>query len=424
VGKEIRDIDLLVVAPYVPDFDRQSGSFRFHQVLQMLAQRYRVAFLGVLELEGHPAERYVEALKNLGIEVYRAPTVDIRDLLDQVRLGVLFEYYGPGIRGLRRVRLARPDLRIVVDSVDVHYLREIRASEFSRRPERARRRALRTMRRELRVYREADVVMTVTQEDRRELERHVLNTMMAVIPNVHRVREGPPPFLVRQSNSMLFVGAFTHAPNADAMLFFCGEILPLIREKLGKVRVTIVGPNPPRAVVGLASDEVVVTGWVPSVRPYLDSHRVVIAPLRFGAGMKGKVGEAMAEGVPVVTTSVGAEGMELEDGRTAMIGDSPEAFAAAVIRVCTDANLHARLSAEGQAHVRARWEFAAVEREVAKTFETVESVTPKTLSYGGRVAAHLQEGYARSRLEWKTKRLGSIAEWYLRKIWGSKRTHR
>jgi len=79
---------------------------------------------------------------------------------------------------------------------------------------------------------------------------------------------------------------------------------------------------------------------VPDVTPYLDSHSVAMAPLRFGAGMKGKIGQALAAGLPVVTTSVGAEGMDLEDGKTALIADSPEAFAKAVVRLCTDRHLH------------------------------------------------------------------------------------
>ena len=106
------------------------------------------------------------------------------------------------------------------------------------------------------------------------------------------------------------------------MLFFCRDILPMVKRALGRVEVTIIGDRPPPEILDLAGDGVVIAGWVPEVTPYLDSHCVAIAPLRFGAGMKGKVGQALAAGLPVVTTRVGAEGMHLEAGKAALIADS------------------------------------------------------------------------------------------------------
>ena len=133
--------------------------------------------------------------------------------------------------------------------------------------------------------------------------------------------------------SILFVGDFRHAPNADAVLFFYRHVLPLVRRSLRDVAVTIVGDAPPREVRALSSADITVTGWVPDVEPYLTTHCISIAPLRFGAGLKGKIVEAMATGLPVVTTPVGAEGMELVHGSTALIAESPEAFARAVIQL-------------------------------------------------------------------------------------------
>jgi GT2 family glycosyltransferase len=106
-------------------------------------------------------------------------------------------------------------------------------------------------------------------------------------------------------------------------------------------------------VQALAGENVTVTGWVPAIEPYLRRARVSIAPLRFGAGVKGKIAEAIAAGLPVVTTSIGAEGMELSDGDHALIADDPEAFAQAVVRLCTDDALWCRIATQAPAHLDA-----------------------------------------------------------------------
>ena len=291
-------IDVLVVAP-VPDFDRASGSLRFYSMLRMLARRYRVTLLGWVDVADTRSPRYV------------------------------------------------------------HFLRELRGARYSANPRRATLKAWRTKRRELGVYAQADLVLTVTENDRAEILGELPNARVALIPNIHEARNTAPALAERRPRSLLFVGGFAHPPNVDAMLFFCHDILDLVRRRLGQVELTIVGAQPPREIAALAGDGVVIAGWVPDLTPYLDSHCVGIAPLRFGAGMKGKIGQSLASGLPVVTTTVGAEGMDLEDGKTALIADSPAAFAEAVVRLCTDAQLHRDLSEAGRSHVRRRWDVAA-----------------------------------------------------------------
>jgi hypothetical protein len=338
-GRELADIDVLVVGP-VPDFDRASGSLRFYLMLQMLARRYRITLLGWIDAGNPQSQRYVRALEEAGVAVQVVSRADLIGgmgrILGRVGLCVLFESFTSAERVLGRVRMQRPDLPVAIDSVDVHFLREMRGVPYSTRPWLATHKARRTKRRELGVYRQADLVLTVTGNDRTEILRELPDARVAMVPNIHEVREDVPGLEERRRNSVLFVGGFAHPPNVDAVLFFCREILPLVRRALGHIEVTIIGAGPPKAVMDLGSDGVLVAGWVPDVTPYLDSHCVAMAPLRFGAGMKGKVGQALAAGLPVVTTSVGAEGMDLEDGNTALIADSPEAFAEAVVRLCTD----------------------------------------------------------------------------------------
>ena len=415
--------DVLVVAPFVPAFDRAAGWLRLFLMLRMLAGRYRVEFLGRVDAGDPESARYVRALEEIGIDVQAAPQVKVADLVGRVGLCVLFEFFTTAEGALARVRMRRPDLPVVVDSVDLHFVREMRAARYANRPWLARLKAARTKRRELRAYARADLILAATENDKTEILRELPSARISVIPTIHEVRDAVPRFDERRRNSVLFVGGFVHAPNVDAVLFFWREVLPLVRRVLPDVKVTIVGDRAPREILELGGDGVVVTGWVPEVVPYLDSHCVGIAPLRFGAGMKGKVGEALAAGLPVVTTSVGAEGMDLEDGKTAMIADSPDGFAAAVVRICTDPVLHRRLSEEGRAHARRRWDVASVERRLLEAVESLRGLAPKPMSATDRVATAAQDAYMRSGLARRVERAGSVATWYACRVGRTFRKH-
>jgi glycosyltransferase involved in cell wall biosynthesis len=182
---------------------------------------------------------------------------------------------------------------------------------------------------------------------------------MTVLPNVHAVYPPADPAMA-MPNSMVFVGGFQHEPNVDAMLYFCGEVMPLIKKQIPNARLSIVGSNPPAAIQALASESIDVTGYVPDTTPYLEKSSVSIAPLRYGAGMKGKIGEAMSHGLPVVTTSVGAEGFGMTPGEHILVGDSAAEFAEHVIRLMQDQTLHERIRLAGWEFIRSRYSVDAV----------------------------------------------------------------
>ena len=373
---------LLVVAPSAPAFDRLAGSLRFFTMLRILSREYRIIFLGGIKPGG---ERHVAALRSLGVDFHDAASTTVEPLLPAVDVGVFFEFYHSAEDIIDTVRRQRSDLPVVVDSVDLHFVREGRAAAYADRPDTADRRALDTRRRELEVYRKADAVIVVTEDDKQTLLKFVPNSRVAVVPTIHEVADEVPGFHARTPNSLLFVGGFEHSPNVDAVLFFCREILPLIRQSVPDITVTIVGDGAPEAIRDLASAVVNIAGWVPDVKPYLNSHLVSIAPLRFGSGMKGKVSEAMANGLPVVVTTVAAEGMELSDGVTALIADSPEDFAKAVTRLLTDPTLHERLSTNGRHVVRTRWSEAVAAQHLLALMRILPDVRPKRASLRKRV---------------------------------------
>jgi polysaccharide biosynthesis protein PslH len=160
--------------------------------------------------------------------------------------------------------------------------------------------------------------------------------------------------------SLLFIGKMSYPPCADAVLFFCEEVLPLIRRALGKVEMWIVGREPPPEVVRLEGDGVHVTGWVDEVEPYYRQSTLCVVPLRAGGGTRLKVLEAMALGRPVVSTRIGCEGLDVVDGQHLLIADDAVAFAEQTIRLLTDRALYERVAAAARSLVVRNYDWEAI----------------------------------------------------------------
>jgi glycosyltransferase involved in cell wall biosynthesis/GT2 family glycosyltransferase len=359
-----RRLRILVVHSELPLHDRHSGSLRLFRLLELLAHDgHAVTFLA---RRGVGQERYVAELTALGIDVHpvdRArlrelgahlpgPELDFGELCANGRFDVaVLSFYDLAEQYLPLLRRHSPLTRIVVDTVDVHHVRERRGAELSGDPLRLAA-AERTREREQAVYGAADALIAVSEDDAAALRELAPEVPVHVVSNVHAAAPAGPGFAAR--DGLVFVANFAHAPNVDAILDFHATTWPLVCTALPGARLTLVGSDPPIAVRALADDpQVEVTGWVESTLPYLDAARVSIAPLRYGAGVKGKVGEALSHGLPVVATTIGAEGMGIVNGEHALVADGPEAFAAAAARLHEDRPLWERLAAAGRAHVEA-----------------------------------------------------------------------
>jgi glycosyltransferase involved in cell wall biosynthesis len=184
------------------------------------------------------------------------------------------------------------------------------------------------------------------------------------VSNIHPSRSKEiPPFEGRRD--ILFIGGFEHTPNVDAMLWFTAEIMPRILAELPDARLHIVGSKMPDQIAALASENVITHGYVADVEPLFASCLLSVAPLRWGAGVKGKTNQSMSYGVPVVSTSVGAEGMHLVHNENVLIADEPADFAAEVVRLYRDAALWRKLSRNGRRNIEEHFSFAAAKRNLA-----------------------------------------------------------
>jgi GT2 family glycosyltransferase len=321
----------------VPSPDRDAGSLRMLMILKTLAAWSHVIFVPFNRPQG---VEYEQALWKAGIET--ADAVDYRRLLEHenVKAAIVSR---PSMAGalLHRIRRVNPKVRVIFDMVDTHFLRFQREYEISG-DETALAEAQRYRRLEKKLAQASDLVWCASLEDKLVMQREAPDTKIEVVPTIHELRDPGKPFAEREG--LLFIGNLAHRPNDDAVLFFMREVYPRLRALLPQVRLDIIGDNPSQAISACESPDVRVHGYVPEVEPYLRDARVFVAPLRFGAGIKGKVGEAMAHGIPVVTTLIGAEGFGLTDGLDVMIADDPESFAVAIQKLYTQQELWERVA--------------------------------------------------------------------------------
>lgn len=216
------------------------------------------------------------------------------------------------------------------------------------------------LREELAAWSRATGCVVTSPDDRRRLHEAVPDARTAVVANgVDLDYFAPVPAAV-DHRSLVFVGSINYRPNTDAVLHCAEEILPLVRRRVPGARLTVVGQGAPRAVRRLDGPAVCVPGAVPDVRPFLAAASVVVVPLRMGGGTRLKVLEALAMGKAVVSTSIGCEGIDVEDGRHLLIADDAGAFAAQVVRLLGDEELARRLGMAGRRLVEARYGWASV----------------------------------------------------------------
>ncbi|MCI0445898.1 glycosyltransferase [bacterium] len=349
---------VLAIDHYLPAIDRNSGNHRAYQFMKLIRRADHP--LTFVACNGEYQRRHKQELQSLGIETYatdlmnldsngyrpNVPPIHWDHLLKQgdYNLAIISGYRNLGVY-LPLIRKHSPATKIALDTVDVHFLREQRKANLYA-SDHLQQTATQIKELELKMCREADALIAVTEEDASVLRNALdIEKPVFVIPNIHPVQKSPVPFEDRKG--LLFVGNFVHPPNPDAMFYFCSQILPLILKELPDLYLYIVGGYSLPLLQSLRSERVILTGYVPSTKPFLDHCRLSISPLRYGAGMKGKIGEALARGLPVISTSVGAEGFQFQNEIQALIADTPKDFANAVIQAYSDKTLWNRLSTNG-----------------------------------------------------------------------------
>lgn len=353
---------ILIVDAVMPDPSRDSGSLRLCNLMRILTDMgWRVDFMPD-NLRADTHEKTI--LDALGVHTLCRPRVtSLADWLGRegASLGAVMlcrHYVAAAHTGL--VRRYAPSARLLFDTVDLHHLREMREAEHAHASARQLRRIRRTRHQELDLVRTCDVTFVVSPMEKQLLERDVPEGCVKLLSNIHSIhpdRPGP-----RDRRDLMFVGGWGHPPNRDAITWLVRDIMPLLRHQLPDVRLHLVGDLPMEARPDLQQPGVCIHGRVPDLAPMMRQCRVALAPLRYGAGVKGKVNTAMSYGIPVVATPIAVEGMYLNHDEDVLVAETTEAFAAQIMRVYRDDALWQALSTAGMENIRQHFSFEAARR--------------------------------------------------------------
>jgi len=363
---------MLVVDVWVPMADKDSGSLRMVNLLQLLVELgWRVVFVPRnLAHAGH----YTEQLQQLGVEVWYQPWFgawktflrqhgDAFDVVMLSRLSVASEL-------LQRMRRHCGKASIVYDTVDLHYLREQRQAELQNSLA-LRRLAAQTRHQELKLMQQADMTLVVSAAEQSMLQAELDDIDVRVLSNIHATPGCQAGF--EQRADVLFVGGFQHPPNIDAAVWLAEQIWPLVLARLPQAKLHLIGSNATDKIQALATDSVIVHGYVEALEPWLDTVRCTVAPLRYGAGVKGKINSSMSRGVPVVATSIAAEGMFLTDQHDVLLADDSEQFAAAICRLHEDQSLWQRLSENAVINVQQHFSMARAKADLQQILQDLQT---------------------------------------------------
>lgn len=346
---------VLVLDHCTPTPNQDAGSVTVFNLLLLLREMdFQVTFIPEDNFLYMP--EYTAALQRNGIEVLYAPYhTSVKQHLNEAggRYDLAF-LFRPGVveRHLQAIRKYCPNAKVLFHTTDLHFLRMEREATLQQDP--AKQKASKIMReRELAIMQSVDATIVHSTAELELLRPMLPNAKLHVFPLILDVKGTTQGFAERRD--LVFVGGYQHTPNVDAVKYFVAEIMPLLRQRLPGVRFYAVGSKPPAEIKALESDDVIITGFVEDLNPLLDKMRVSVAPLRYGAGIKGKIGTAMVVGLPVVATSLAVEGMSLTDGENILVADGAAAFAEAVVRIYQDETLWNRISTNGLAFAEQAW---------------------------------------------------------------------
>ena len=411
---------LLFVTPYLPSPPRSGGPRRLHGLITGLARSHDVSVLSLVE----PGDEIADAVRATREYCAEVVTVDnpryglagrgkrllqLGSLLTPLSYERLV-YHRPALQARMDHLLARRHFdiitvefaqmapyrftgaggrnatKLVLDEHNIEYdilYRTYEAGSVGPRKLYNYADYLKLRREERRAWRRFDGCTLTSARDEALLRRDCPRLPTAVVPNAVDVEFFRPAPAAPEPATVLFFGAIDYYPNTDGLLFFLDEVWPQLRARYPALTLRIVGPSPPEAITRRAGPDIVVTGFVPDVRVELERATVAIAPLRVGGGTRLKIVEAMAMGKAIVSTTIGAEGIDVTAEEDILLADEPGAFADQVGRALDDAALRRRLGVAARRLVERRYSWAASVEKLEGFYRRLLAGEARPLIAGG-----------------------------------------
>ena len=348
ISIKFEEKNLLIMDCWIPEFDKDSGSRRMYKIIQALVELGYKVFLVTDQRETKINFEYASYYEKLGVTVYR-PFVKgskiinrqkfLETILPNIDIAILsrpdvFKKYYPIIKKNNSKTI------IVYDMVDFHYIRFQREFELSK-VEEAHREAEKYKRIEKENCKNADLTFVVSETDQTLLSEHDIQcNKTAVISNIHDENSFKNSFnSFEKRKDILFIGGFNHTPNIDAVLHLHNNIRPLILKKDKSIKFHIIGSNVPEEIQNLNDENFIIHGFVKDVTSFFNNARLFVAPLRFGAGIKGKIGQSLEYSLPLITTDIGAEGFDFSPLQDKMIANTAEELSNCILNAYFDEKL-------------------------------------------------------------------------------------
>ena len=336
---------IVFISGAMPTHDKDSGSNR---LLEIILAFKKLNYNCIICVENvFEDDIYVQFYKQLGVTVYVESLQfnSYKSFLKSVNSIDYIWYYGPNTlkNYLNKVSKFLPKAKSIFDMVDIHFLRYKRAIELNPTRISLKKRFRKYFTIETQLAKKVDFVIAISDKEKTFMSDYLPKNEIITISNVHypKVKQEDIPSFDNREN-LLFIGS-AHTPNIDAVHYLYDEIMPLVWDKLPNVKVQIIG-SVDKEINTISNKNIEFLGFVENVEPYFLNSKLMIAPLRYGAGVKGKVGQAFEYYLPVVTTSIGAEGMFLENDINAIIVDNATDFANKIIEVYNQSEIWEKLS--------------------------------------------------------------------------------
>lgn len=335
---------VIIVTGTIPTFDKDSGSNRLKEIILSYKQLNYNCIL-CYQSSGND-EKYIEFFNNKGVLLYSEleNKNKLISLLKTIPKVDFTWFYGPNTlkKHYKIFKKILTNSKSIYDMVDIHFLRYKRAIELNPKRISLKKRYKKYFKIETVLAKKVDVIISISEQEKEIMSAYVDKNKIITISNIHYIKvELQKTSSYEDRENILFIGS-AHTPNIDALYFLKDKIMPSVWKKLPELKVDIIG-NLDKEISDIKHPNIIFHGYVPEIETYFNSAKFMIAPLRYGAGVKGKIGQSFEYHLPLITTNIGAEGMFLKHNENALIANNAEDFANEIINLYENKNLWLKL---------------------------------------------------------------------------------